>query len=288
MPTDADPNIDPARSDEAATIDPADTDAANPTAASDDAATAAAPSDDTTTDAAADADTTDAAADAEADEHDGEADGNVAAGELAGKSAHPASSAWSPSYVFLGIVAASILVLDAITKWWAETTLSKLTYENPSIVLIEDVLTFSLAYNKGGAFGMLADENDVWRQPFFLLVSVGAVAFIVSLYRKLTPAQRALRWGLPLVLGGALGNLADRLAKGQVVDFIDYRAGWVELMNQLIAKVNEGWHVTSHWPTFNVADMAICAGIALMAIDMFFARRAASGEAPPSQAVASN
>ncbi len=286
MPTDADPNIDTARSDEAAPIDSADTDAANPMAASEDAA----PKEDTTTDTAPDEDGTDIAASDTADEaeHDAEADRNVEAGELAGKSAQPASSAWSPSYVFLGVVASSILVLDAITKWWAETTLSKLTYENPSIVLLEDVLTFSLAYNKGGAFGMLADENDVWRQPFFLLVSVGAVAFIVSLYRKLTPAQRALRWGLPLVLGGALGNLADRLAKGQVVDFIDYRAGWVELMNQLIAKVNEGWHVTSHWPTFNVADMAICAGIALMAIDMFFARRAASGDAPPSRAVASN
>ncbi len=195
---------------------------------------------------------------------------------------------WSPSYVFLGVIAAVILVLDGVTKWWAETTLSKLTYENPSIIVIEDVLTFTLAYNKGGAFGMLADENDVWRQPFFLLVSVGAVAFIVSLYRRLTPEQRALRWGLPLVLGGALGNLADRLAKGKVVDFVDYRAGWVEAMNELIAKVNDGWHVTSHWPTFNVADMAICAGIGLMAIDMFFARRSPNDEAPPSKALTSS
>jgi signal peptidase II len=177
-----------------------------------------------------------------------------------------------PSYRFLGVVASLVLLADALTKWWAEVTLAKLTLQDPSIVLIDDVLTFTLAYNQGGAFGMFAQENDAWRQPFFLVVSIGAVAFIVSMYRKVTPKQHALRWGLPLVLGGALGNLADRIAKGKVVDFIDYRADWVEAMNGLIAKLKDGWQVTSHWPTFNVADVAICTGIALMAIDMFFAR----------------
>lgn len=196
-----------------------------------------------------------------------------------------------PSYVFLGVLAALVLVADAVTKWWAETTLSQRTLESPSIVLIDDVLTFTLAYNKGGAFGMFADGHDTWREPFFLLMSVGAVALIVSMYRKLHPEQNALRWGLPLVLGGALGNLADRIAKGKVVDFIDYRAGWVETMNELISKVNSEWHVTSHWPTFNVADMAICTGIGLMALDMFLNRNAPvskqdgeGGAEPPSGA----
>lgn len=174
-----------------------------------------------------------------------------------------------PSYVFLAVVAAVILLLDAVTKWWAETTLSQRSLEDPSIVLIDGTLTFTLAYNKGGAFGMLSGENDAWRQPFFLIVSIGAVAFIVSLYRKLHPEQHALRWGLPLILGGALGNLADRISKGKVVDFIDYSAGWVRVMNELIAKVNSDWGVSSHWPTFNVADMAICTGIGLMVVDMF-------------------
>src|SRR5690606_30983730 len=124
-------------------------------------------------------------------------------------------------------------------------------------------------------------ENDVWRAPFFLVVSIGAVAFIVSLYRKLQPGQTALRWGLPFVLGGALGNLADRLTRGKVVDFIDYQATWVQWMNEFIVKINDGWHVTRHWPTFNVADMGICVGIGLMAIDMFLHKQPAregSGE----------
>lgn len=176
-----------------------------------------------------------------------------------------------PSYLFLGVVASVALVADAVTKWWAEATLSQLTRAEPAIVLIEDVLTFTLAYNKGGAFGMLAGEDGVWRRPFFLLVSAGASVFIISLYRKIQPNQWALRWGLPLVLGGALGNFADRLVKGKVVDFIDYRASWVETMNELIAKVNSSWHVTSHWPTFNVADICICIGVGLMVVDMFTA-----------------
>lgn len=188
------------------------------------------------------------------------------------RDAAPAGGVTPPSYRFMALVATAVLVADALSKWWAEVTLAKLTLQEPSIVLIDDVLTFTLAYNRGGAFGMFAQEDDVWRQPFFLIVSVAAVAFIVSMYRKVLPGQRALRWGLPLVLGGAMGNLADRVAKGKVVDFIDYRADWVEGMNTLIAKVKDGWHITSHWPTFNIADIAICTGIVLMALDMFLTR----------------
>jgi signal peptidase II len=103
------------------------------------------------------------------------------------------------------------------------------------------------------------------------------------------PGQRALRWGLPLVLGGALGNLADRVTRGSVVDFIDYRAEWVESMNRLIANVAGGWHVTDHWPTFNVADISICVGVGLMAVDMLMsgrrnAERTRQGEPHPESA----
>jgi signal peptidase II len=74
------------------------------------------------------------------------------------------------------------------------------------------------------------------------------------------PRQRALRWGLPLVLGGALGNVLDRIRYGQVIDFIDVHVFW------------KG--ADRHWPTFNVADIAICVGVGLMAIDMFTSKRA--------------
>jgi signal peptidase II len=177
-----------------------------------------------------------------------------------------------PSFVFFAAVAAFCLLADVVSKAWAEVELTRRSPLDP-MVLVDGHLNFALAYNRGGAWGLLQNASESLRRPFFLVVSVAAIAFIVSLYGKLTPGQRALRWGLPLVLGGALGNLADRVTRGSVVDFIDYRADWVEAMNRLIANVVSGWHVTDHWPTFNVADISICIGVGLMAVDMLTSGR---------------
>jgi lipoprotein signal peptidase len=68
------------------------------------------------------------------------------------------------------------------------------------------------------------------------------------------------------------------------VDFIDYRAEWVEGMNELIAKLVSGWHVTDHWPTFNVADISICVGVGLMALDMLFSGRSSAESGEPTSA----
>ena len=142
---------------------------------------------------------------------------------------------------------------------------------------------FTLAYNPGGAWGLFQHHSEYVRRPFFLLVSLLAIAFIINLYGRLTPGQRALKWGLPLVLGGALGNLSDRIVRSNVIDFIDYQANWIEQMNRWVAKVVGGWSITNHWPTFNVADIAICIGVGLMAVDMFTARRApARSSLPPA------
>ncbi len=132
-----------------------------------------------------------------------------------------------------------------------------------------------LRAEQGGAWGLLQDEPESIRRPFFLGISFLAIAFIVSLYRKLTPQQWALKWGLPLVLGGALGNLVNRVQFNYVVDFIDYRAGWVRWLNGLISS-----RPTDHWPTFNVADVAIVAGVVLMAVDMFTPRKSTAKVEP--------
>jgi signal peptidase II len=178
-----------------------------------------------------------------------------------------------PTFVFFGIVAAISLIADVVSKAWAEIVLSARPFDDPSIVVIKKHLNFSIAYNKGGAWGLLQDAPEAVRRPFFFGVSVLAVLFIVSLYSKLGKNQRALTWGLPLVLGGALGNLSDRVTRSSVIDFIDYRADWVLAMNRLIAKAVPRWGLTDHWPTFNVADIAICIGVGLMAVDMFTSRR---------------
>ena len=129
--------------------------------------------------------------------------------------------------------------------------------------------------------GLLQGQSENVRRPFFLLVSVAAIAFIVTLYRRLQPRQYALKWGLPLVLGGALGNVFDRIRYGFVIDFIDYRADWLHKLNELIQKKYPAHIVTDHWPTFNVADIAICVGVGLMAVDMLTSRRGKKPAPPP-------
>ena len=105
-----------------------------------------------------------------------------------------------------------------------------------------------LVYNKGAAFSFLSDAAG-WQTPaliVFALVAIGIVGtFIVR-----SPGRRLLCTGLALILGGALGNLIDRLRFGQVVDFLDFHA--------------QGWH----WPAFNVADSAITVGVALLALGL--------------------
>ncbi len=162
----------------------------------------------------------------------------------------------SPSFVFLAVVSVVTLASDIGSKLWAERHLDALP--GPLDVWAGH-LDFILAKNRGGAWGLLQSTNENVRRPFFLLVSAAAIAFIVTLYRRLLPTQRALKWGLPLVLGGALGNVFDRIRYGHVIDFID------------IHVLYQG--VDHHWPTFNVADIAICVGVGLMAIDMFTSRR---------------
>jgi signal peptidase II len=161
-----------------------------------------------------------------------------------------------PSYVFLALVSVLTLAADVGTKAWAERRLDAY----PGIMDVwKNHLALVLAKNRGGAWGLLQSTSENVRRPFFLLVSVAAIAFIMTLYRRLQPRQRSLRWGLPLVLGGALGNVLDRIRYGHVIDFIDAHI------------VYKG--IDHHWPPFNVADIAICVGVGLMAIDMFTSKR---------------
>ncbi len=183
-------------------------------------------------------------------------------------------ASWRRSRVLLFAILAGVsLTLDLASKSWAERTLTRHGPFETTITVVKDHLWFALAYNKGGAWGLLHDAPDALRRPFFVIVSVLAIFFILSLYRKLHVHQWALKWGLPLVLGGALGNLMDRIVRTGVVDFIQYRAEWVGTMNSIIHRVFPDWIVVEYWPTFNIADVAICIGVGLMAIDMFISKR---------------
>jgi signal peptidase II len=190
----------------------------------------------------------------------------------AGDSGLPKVPKRRPKYLFFSVVSAVVLIADVSSKAWAEVTLNSVTSSRHIMVVVKDTLSFVLAYNQGGAWGLFHGAADAFRRPFFLIVSLLAIAFIVSLYRKIEESQTALKWGLPMVLGGALGNLTDRVTRIGVVDFIDYRADWVLAMNKFIARFSSGWSVTDHWPTFNVADIAICVGVVLMALDVLFSK----------------
>jgi len=189
-----------------------------------------------------------------------------------------------PTFVFFGVVAGLSLVSDIGSKVWAEMTLNQRGFE--PLELIKDHLSVTLAYNRGGAWGLFSTASDMVRKPFFLGVSIAAIAFIISLYARLNLRQKALKWGLPLVLGGALGNLNDRITRSQVIDFIDYRADWIMDLNVFVHRYVPSWAMTDHWPTFNVADVAICVGVGLMAVDMFTHRpRRVAHATPPSPVV---
>lgn len=112
------------------------------------------------------------------------------------------------------------------------------------------------AENPGAAWSFAANWPENIRLPFFHLVSLLAIVFILVFFNSLGTSQRLLKLALALVLGGALGNLTDRVVRGYVIDFIDWHLNDPFWMNP-----------KAHWPTFNVADVAITVGVALIALD---------------------
>ncbi|HSN98420.1 MAG TPA: signal peptidase II [Candidatus Nanopelagicales bacterium] len=171
------------------------------------------------------------------------------------------------STLFLVILAGLSCAADLVTKGWAHARLAGVDGRRGggrSVTLIEGHLDFIFAQNPGGAWSFLRGLPDGLRRPFFLFVSAAAIVFIVSIYRRVHRDQTAMKWGLPLALGGALGNLVDRVRFGWVIDFID-------------VYVTRGGR-EHHWPTFNVADIAIVVGVVLMGLDMVFTSRRAQAE----------
>ncbi len=123
-----------------------------------------------------------------------------------------------------------------------------------SIVISDDFFRFRYAENQGAAFGLFRGLPDALRGPLFHLVSIGAVFLILHYFRKLLGSKEE-KWaltGLPLVLGGAIGNYVDRLCRGFVIDFLEAH-----------------WYEKAAWPSFNIADSAICIGVGLLVIDSF-------------------
>lgn len=147
-----------------------------------------------------------------------------------------------------------VFVLDQITKFYFEGTLR--LYQQ--IEVIPDLFSWTLAYNTGAAFSFLADESG-WQRWLFALIAVGVSAVLVVWLKRLKADETWLAIGLALILGGALGNLIDRMLLGHVIDFI--------LVH---------WQDRWYFPAFNLADSAITVGAIMLALDMFKSKK--SGE----------
>jgi signal peptidase II len=143
---------------------------------------------------------------------------------------------------WLGI-AFLVILIDQLTK----ITITKLFIHGESKP-ITSFFNLVLAYNPGAAFSFLSDAGG-WQRYFFTAVALVAVGYILHLLRR-HPGQRLFCSALALILGGAIGNLIDRLVYGHVIDFLDFH-----------------WAGFGHFPAFNIADSAICIGAALFIYD---------------------
>lgn len=166
-------------------------------------------------------------------------------------------------YVLFATGAIALIALDQLTKVLAvealvlpDGRLPESAHQIRTSVhpVFESWFNLRVAGNKGAAWGIFRDLPDEWRVTFFTVIGVVAIAVIVAFFRS-ARGQKMLSVALTCILGGAIGNLIDRVRLGYVVDFIDwhYRDMW-------------------HWPTFNIADVGISVGVGLLLLDMILHR----------------
>ena len=144
-------------------------------------------------------------------------------------------------------LAALVVVVDQISKYVVSSTFA--LYERLEVTPFFNLV---LVHNRGAAFSFLSEAGG-WQRGFFIAIAVVASVWITWLLRR-HPDQKLFCLALGLILGGAIGNVIDRVLHGAVVDFLDFHA------------------LGYHWPAFNVADMGISVGAALLVWDAFSAR----------------
>lgn len=150
----------------------------------------------------------------------------------------------SPKKFLLPIVALVVIALDQISKILA---LSKLSM-GASIVVIPDIFSLTLTFNRGAAFGIFSNVPDPWRYVVLGVATCLALAAVIYFFLHDFKQDYFAHAVLGLIVGGAFGNIIDRVRFGFVVDFLDFY--WKEM----------------HWPAFNLADSAICLGVILLVL----------------------
>ena len=156
------------------------------------------------------------------------------------------------------IVALSVIVLDQASKLFIQATIPL----GHSIPVIPNLFAIVHILNPGAAFGLLAARSSAFRNPFFVSISILAIGFIIYYRHRGLRSHSLASFALSLILGGALGNLVDRLRLGMVVDFLDVH------------------YLQYHWPAFNVADSAITIGVSLMMLELILDEKRGSDPEP--------
>jgi signal peptidase II len=149
------------------------------------------------------------------------------------------------------LISAAVLLLDQVTKRLVTSAMPM----HSSVEVIPDLFHLTLVTNRGALFGLLHDLPDPYRSSLFTLVPLLAIGLIVYFQLRTTLQDTLAHTGLALILGGALGNLVDRVRLGHVIDFLDVFIG------------------DHHWPAFNAADSSICIGVSLLILDLMLSGR---------------
>ncbi|UCF68872.1 MAG: signal peptidase II [Acidobacteriota bacterium] len=165
------------------------------------------------------------------------------------------------------ILAAGWLVADQATKLWANSQLAS------PLTIIPGLFQLSLSYNTGAMFGLLATWPDPWRSVLLTGIPLIAVVAVTALLWRVPLTDVYARVGLALILGGAVGNLIDRIFRGYVVDFLDVFCSYEPIAGFLLRVFG-----SYRWPTFNLADTGLTCGAVLLALELF-RRQPANGAA---------
>lgn len=173
------------------------------------------------------------------------------------------------------VIAAALVGMDQITKLLAHGFLST----RGALEIIPGFFNLSYSRNAGGLFGYFGDWSSPWRTVLLTVLPVLAIGMIVWFLAHGDGEDRKTRFGLALILGGAVGNLIDRLFRGEVVDFLDVYLDSPRLADWLVAKFG-----TAHWPTFNLADSGIVVGACLLLLSILRPHAAARADSPKPSA----
>lgn len=143
------------------------------------------------------------------------------------------------------LLSVAVILVDQFTKWLAEASL--VPYQPVPIV---PMFNLTLAYNTGAAFSFLSDAGG-WQRWFFISLTLVVIVVLFSWLWRMRAEEKLHAMSISMILGGAIGNLIDRVLLGHVIDFLDV------------------YYDVHHWPIFNIADSAITIGVILLIVDLF-------------------